>query len=75
MKLQKEVEDKKIHFFGVGVSGGEVGARYGPSIMPGGSDKEIYNDFLKKPCKKEKKISTCQQTSGSCFADTVKISY
>jgi len=52
MKLQKEVEDKKIHFFGVGVSGGEVGARYGPSIMPGGSDKEIYNDFLKKPFEK-----------------------
>jgi len=30
-----------IHFMGVGVSGGESGARYGPSIMPGGS-KEAY---------------------------------
>lgn len=26
-----------IHFFGVGISGGEEGARRGPSIMPGGS--------------------------------------
>jgi 6-phosphogluconate dehydrogenase len=32
---------KGIHFLGVGVSGGEVGARHGPSIMPGGS-KEAY---------------------------------
>lgn len=29
---------KKIHFIGAGVSGGELGARYGPSIMPGGSE-------------------------------------
>ncbi|MDH3629425.1 MAG: decarboxylating NADP(+)-dependent phosphogluconate dehydrogenase, partial [Acidobacteriota bacterium] len=26
-----------IHFVGSGVSGGEVGARFGPSLMPGGS--------------------------------------
>ncbi|MEP7165788.1 MAG: NADP-dependent phosphogluconate dehydrogenase [Ferruginibacter sp.] len=26
-----------IHFMGTGVSGGETGARFGPSIMPGGS--------------------------------------
>jgi 6-phosphogluconate dehydrogenase len=26
-----------IHFIGTGVSGGEEGARYGPSLMPGGS--------------------------------------
>ena len=32
---------KGIHFLGVGVSGGEEGARYGPSIMPGGP-KDVY---------------------------------
>ena len=32
---------KGIHFLGVGVSGGEEGARHGPSIMPGGP-KEAY---------------------------------
>jgi 6-phosphogluconate dehydrogenase len=32
----KTVESKQIHFMGMGVSGGEHGARTGPSIMPGG---------------------------------------
>jgi len=31
-----------IHYLGVGISGGESGARTGPSIMPGGS-KEAYD--------------------------------
>jgi 6-phosphogluconate dehydrogenase len=39
------LQDKGIHFFGMGVSGGEAGARYGPSMMPGG-DKESYQ-YLK----------------------------
>jgi 6-phosphogluconate dehydrogenase len=33
---QKTLEAKGIHFFGMGVSGGEYGARHGPSMMPGG---------------------------------------
>ncbi len=32
---------KGVHFFGMGVSGGESGARHGPSMMPGG-DKASY---------------------------------
>ncbi|MDB4925853.1 NADP-dependent phosphogluconate dehydrogenase [Mucilaginibacter sp.] len=36
------LEGKGIHFFGMGISGGEEGARKGPSMMPGG-DKEAYN--------------------------------
>lgn len=32
----KKLEEKKLHFFGMGVSGGEEGARRGPSMMPGG---------------------------------------
>lgn len=35
----KELEAKGILFLGVGVSGGEEGARLGPSIMPGGSQE------------------------------------
>lgn len=31
-----------IHFVGTGISGGESGARLGPSIMPGG-DTKVYN--------------------------------
>lgn len=30
------LKSKGIHFLGCGISGGEEGARYGPSIMPGG---------------------------------------
>jgi len=30
------LQSKQLHFVGMGVSGGEKGARFGPSIMPGG---------------------------------------
>lgn len=36
-----DLEKKGFHFIGMGVSGGEEGARRGPSMMPGG-DKEAY---------------------------------
>ena len=36
-----ELKNKQVHFIGMGVSGGEDGARRGPSIMPGG-DKESW---------------------------------
>jgi 6-phosphogluconate dehydrogenase len=36
-----ELAEKNIHFFGMGISGGEKGARFGPSMMPGG-DKNAY---------------------------------
>lgn len=38
----KELEPKKILFVGMGISGGEEGARNGPSLMPGGP-KEAYD--------------------------------
>ncbi len=41
----KFLEGKGIHFMGMGVSGGELGARVGPSMMPGG-DKAAY-DYLR----------------------------
>ncbi len=37
----EELAAKNLHFMGIGVSGGEQGARRGPSIMPGG-DKNAY---------------------------------
>lgn len=37
----KDLELKGFHYIGMGVSGGEEGARKGPSMMPGG-DKEAY---------------------------------
>jgi 6-phosphogluconate dehydrogenase len=38
----EELSKQGIHFFGMGISGGEEGARFGPSMMPGG-DKIAYN--------------------------------
>ncbi|MDN3515460.1 MAG: NADP-dependent phosphogluconate dehydrogenase [Candidatus Brocadia sp.] len=37
----RELESVNLRFIGMGVSGGEEGARYGPSLMPGGT-KEAY---------------------------------
>jgi 6-phosphogluconate dehydrogenase len=36
LRRVKFLEEKGFHFMGVGISGGEQGARTGPSIMPGG---------------------------------------
>ncbi len=41
-RRNKQLEQSAIHFMGVGISGGELGARYGPSIMPGGP-KQVYD--------------------------------
>lgn len=38
---ESTLEAKGLHFVGMGVSGGEAGARHGPSMMPGGP-AEIY---------------------------------
>jgi 6-phosphogluconate dehydrogenase len=35
----KYLAEKGIRFVGSGVSGGEEGARYGPSLMPGGNEE------------------------------------
>nr|XP_039251417.1 6-phosphogluconate dehydrogenase, decarboxylating-like [Styela clava] len=39
IRRAKSLEAKNLLFVGSGVSGGEEGARYGPSLMPGGSPK------------------------------------
>ncbi len=48
------LESKGLLFIGTGISGGEEGARYGPSIMPGGSPqawphvREIFQSIAAK---------------------------
>jgi 6-phosphogluconate dehydrogenase len=50
----KSLNEKGILFIGTGVSGGEEGARFGPSIMPGGNKeawphvKEIFQGIAAK---------------------------
>ena len=38
------LSSKGLRFFGMGVSGGEAGARHGPSLMPGG-DRAAYDEL------------------------------
>jgi 6-phosphogluconate dehydrogenase len=40
-RREAQLRDEGLNFFGSGVSGGEEGARHGPSLMPGGS-REAY---------------------------------
>ena len=56
----RSLAEKKIRFVGTGVSGGEEGARFGPSLMPGGNEeawpyiKDIFQSVAAKsdgePC-------------------------
>jgi 6-phosphogluconate dehydrogenase len=56
----KYLKEKGIRFVGTGVSGGEEGARYGPSLMPGGNEeawpyiKDVFQSIAAKsdgePC-------------------------
>ena len=39
IRREKELSEKGLHFIGSGVSGGEEGARFGPSLMPGGTEE------------------------------------
>ncbi len=54
MRRTKYVESKGLLYIGTGVSGGEEGARRGPSIMPGGSPaawphvKDIFQQIAAK---------------------------
>lgn len=61
-KRIERLKDTGIHFTGMGVSGGEDGARLGPSMMPGGnrgSYIELKNIFEK---------ITAQSDEGACVA-------
>jgi 6-phosphogluconate dehydrogenase len=54
IRRTKELGEKGLYFIGTGVSGGEEGARFGPSIMPGGSPeawphvKQIFQSISAK---------------------------
>ncbi len=44
IRREKALKEKGLRFVGSGVSGGEEGARFGPSLMPGG-DKASWNEL------------------------------
>ncbi|MGD1277182.1 MAG: decarboxylating NADP(+)-dependent phosphogluconate dehydrogenase [Tepidisphaeraceae bacterium] len=58
-----QLKDTGIRFFGMGISGGEEGALWGPSIMPGG-DMEAYKHL--EPILT--KIAAKSEDDGPCVA-------
>ncbi len=54
IRRTKELEAKGFLYVGTGVSGGEEGARFGPSMMPGGSPKAwpFVKDIFQAICAK-----------------------
>jgi 6-phosphogluconate dehydrogenase len=59
-RREKHLREKGLHFVGVGISGGEEGARHGPSMMPGGSEiayAEVRSIF---------EAITAQTEAGAC---------
>jgi 6-phosphogluconate dehydrogenase len=61
IRRARYLEKKGLHFFGMGVSGGEEGARCGPAIMPGGNKKayERVKDILEAIAAKAKDGEPC----------------
>src|SRR5689334_10077993 len=62
IRRAKYVESKGLLYVGTGVSGGEEGARHGPSIMPGGSPKawpHVKDIFQKIAAKVEDGTPCC----------------
>jgi 6-phosphogluconate dehydrogenase len=61
------LEKKEMLFIGMGVSGGEEGARHGPSLMPGGHVKawEHVKPIFQKICAKADSGEPCCEWVGS----------
>lgn len=72
----KALHAEGIFFLGVGISGGEEGARKGPSIMPGGDSKayERVGKYLEKIAAKDKNgLPCCAYTSTEGAGHFVKM--
>jgi len=61
IRRTKYLEDKGLLFIGTGVSGGEEGARRGPSMMPGGSPAAwpLVKDIFQAICAKTPDGTPC----------------
>lgn len=70
-----ELEKKGIYFVGSGVSGGEEGARYGPSLMPGGHKEAwpLIKDIFQAICAKVNDEPCCDWVGGGGAGHFVKM--
>ena len=67
IRRTKYLESKGLLFIGTGVSGGEEGARFGPSMMPGGSVAAwpLVKDIFQAICAKTPEGEACCEWVGS----------
>src|SRR5690349_1578208 len=67
IRRTKYLESKGLLYVGTGVSGGEEGARFGPSMMPGGSPKAwpLVKDIFQAICAKTPSGEPCAEWMGS----------
>jgi 6-phosphogluconate dehydrogenase len=61
IRRTKDLEKKGLLYIGTGVSGGEEGARFGPSMMPGGSSKAwpLVKDIFQAICARTPEGEPC----------------
>ena len=66
IRRTKYLESKGLLFIGTGVSGGEEGARYGPSMMPGGSVAAwpLVKDIFQAICARTPEGEPCCEWMG-----------
>jgi len=66
IRRTKTLQEKGILFIGTGVSGGEEGARTGPSIMPGGNPNgwPLVKDIFQSICAKTPNGEPCCEWVG-----------
>lgn len=71
----KELKAEGFYYFGVGISGGEEGARTGPAIMPGGDEKayESIKPILTKISAKAEGEPCCHYIGGDGAGHFVKM--
>lgn len=65
VRRYEELKKKGIQFVGMGISGGEEGARNGPSLMPGG-DKAAYDLIAPIITKCAAKVGNGEPCTGYC---------
>lgn len=72
----KELKEKGILYIGTGISGGEEGARHGPSIMPGGDEEAwpyVKNIFQSIAAKAENGEPCCDWVGSGGAGHYVKM--
>lgn len=71
----KVLKEKNILFLGMGISGGEYGALYGPSLMPGGTKEayELIKDVLLKVAAKTEDGPCCTYVGNDSAGHFVKM--